>query len=177
MPPLFPVCAVIEVRRASVEDAPIIARTRRIVWEETYRGIYPDFMLDQYDMEAHAAKDAARIAMPQHRYYVFMDGQRCVGYMSFGPYNYGVYKDFSLCLNSLYVCNGYKGIGIGRQTFAILREYASSHGIPKFFCGCNVHNLKAQSFYRHMGGIDGHISTGHENPSEDIIHFEFYLGD
>ena len=173
----FPVCGVIELRKASVADAPIIAATRRIVWEETYRGIYPDAMLDDYELEVQRQKEAARIVQPEYHCYLFMDEDACAGYFSFGPPNYGPYKDFSLCLNSLYIREGYKGMGLGRRAFRILHTYAVQQGIRKFYCGCNIHNPKAQSFYRHMGGMDGLAFSGHENRSEDIIHFEFYLGE
>lgn len=168
---------MIELKEASLEDAHFVTKTRRIVWEQTYRGIYPDSMLDEYNYDHHLKRDSQLIASPQQHYYLFMDGSNCIGYMSFGPYNYGTYKDFELCLNSLYICQDYKGQGLGKQAFSIIRTYCKTQGISKFFCGCNVHNLPAQSFYRHMGGIAGDISTGHENRSEDIIHFEFYLGE
>lgn len=168
---------MVTVQKASPQDAKFVTATRRIVWEQTYRGIYPDSMLEDYDYDRHLKRDTDLISSPHQHYYLFMDGEECIGYMSFGPYNYGTYKDFCLCLNSLYICEGYKGHGLGKQAFSILRQYAARQGIPKFFCGCNVHNLPAQSFYRHMGGVAGDISTGHENPSEDIIHFEFHIGD
>lgn len=148
-----------------------------MVWEQTYRGIYPDEMLDQYDFAQHLQKDEARLASAGHHHYLFMDADRCIGYFSFGSANYGPYKDFTLCLNSLYICDGYKGHGLGTQAFRVVREYCAAHGLSKFYCGCNVHNPKAQGFYRHMGGIVGLISTGHANRSEDILHYEFYLGE
>lgn len=167
----------ITVKKAVPKDAGILAQTRQIVWEETYRGIYPDTMLDEYDTNFHAQKDRNRMEIPEHSYYLFMHGSKCVGYFSFGPYNYGTYKDFTLCLNNLYILKDYQGRGLGKHAFAILRNYAAEQGIDKFFCGCNAHNFPAQGFYRHMGGQVGNISTGHLNKSDDIIHFEFFTGD
>ena len=42
----------VEFRRASPEDARLLAETRRRAWDTTYRGIYPDAMIDEYDLEA-----------------------------------------------------------------------------------------------------------------------------
>ena len=168
---------MIEIRKASLADASIVTQTRRIVWSETYRGIYPDEMIDQYDYPGRLAKDMELISSESHHYFLFMDGDICAGYMSFGPYNYGTYRDFELCLNHLYFRNGYKGKGLGKRAFDILRSYAQEQGICKFFCGCNYHNLNAQGFYRHMGGIQGEISMGHQNKADEIIFFEFYLGE
>lgn len=165
------------LHKAVPEDALLITETRRLVWNQTYRGIYPDHKLDQYDYEYHLNRDSELLCNPHHHYYLFMDGDHCVGYFSFGPYNYGAYKDFSLCLNSLYVLDGYKGRGLGKLAFARLRDYAKQQGIGRFFCGCNAHNVAAQGFYRYMGGVPGQICTGHADKSEDVIHFEFYTGD
>ena len=181
MPPPSPECAGIDMsvilRKASVEDVDLITATRKTVWEQTYRGIYPDHKIDQYDYTCHRNRDGTLLSDPSHHYFLFMEGDRCVGYFSYGPYNYGTYKNYSLCLNNLYVLDGYKGRGLGTMAFALLRDYARERGIDGFFCGCNAHNEKAQGFYRYMGGIPGQISIGHDDKSEDIIHFEFTTGD
>lgn len=168
---------MIEMVKASVRDARILAATRQIVWIETYRGIYPDSMLDNYCIETYAQLDRQRMESTDHHYYLFMDRGECVGYFSLGPYNYGTYKDFELCLNNLYIRDGYKGLGLGKRAFAVVREHCAQQGIDKFFCGCNVHNTTARAFYSHMGGVVGSISDGHESKADDIVHFEFYTGD
>ena len=37
------------IRLATKEDCEGLAKLKRIVWESTYRGIYPDFKLDNYN--------------------------------------------------------------------------------------------------------------------------------
>ena len=119
----------VEFRRASPEDARLLAETRRRAWDTTYRGIYPDAMIDEYDLEAHTARDAARIADPANAVFLAMDGAECVGYFTYGPYTYGRYKDFALCLNSLYFLPGYRRMGLGRRAFAQLTEFCRERGI------------------------------------------------
>ena len=181
MPRPFPVWngnnMAVEIRRALPEDARLISETRKVVWEETYRGIYPDEKLDKYDVSYYEQRDREHISNDAEHYYLFLDGKRCVGYFSYGPYHYGSYKDFDLCINHLYILSEYKAIGLGKSAFRQIIEYCHANKIEKFFCGCNANNIPAISFYRHMGGIQG----GHADvtlPKEDqIIHFEFYLGD
>ena len=167
---------MIELRRATAADAELLARTRRIVWEETYRGIYPDEMLDGYDVAYYAVRDRQRLEDPRHHFFLFLEADTCVGYFSFGPYNFGSYEDFDLCLNNLYIRSGYKGQGLGKRAFSVITQYCAQQGIPKFFCGCNAHNHPAIGFYRYMGGVPGDEPRSHENSSGDIIHFEFHLG-
>ena len=167
----------ISLRKATIEDALLIGQIRRIVWSETYRGIYPDEKIDRYDVQFHLERDSRILSDENQHFYLFEEGKHCVGYFSFGPCVYGPYKDFELCLNNLYLTKEYKGMGLGKQAFTILRSFAKEHGIEKFFCGCNAHNLPAQGFYRHMGGVEGLSFTGHQDRSDDIIHFEFTTGD
>lgn len=168
---------MIELRQAVAADALLIAQTRRLVWEETYRGIYPDEMLDAYDVAFYANRDKNRISDPAHHYYLFMEDETCVGYFSFGPYNFGSYKDFDLCLNNLYIRSSHQGMGLGRRAFDCLRVYCRDQGVSKFFCGCNAHNRPAIDFYIHMGGVPGDTPAFHANKSDDIIHFEFHIGE
>lgn len=134
-------------------------------------------MLDDYDVNFYASRDRQRLKNPVHHYYLYMEGEACVGYFSFGPYNFGTYKDFDMCLNNLYIRKGYKGCGLGKRAFEFLRAFCAEQEIPKFFCGCNAHNSPAIAFYRHMGGIQGDCPESHENKSDDIIHFEFHIGE
>lgn len=177
MPPRSRVCAVIDLVKAFGSDAYLLAWMRRAVWMETYQGIYPESMWEDYDVEAYAQRDRQRMDSPVHHYYFFMDGDMCAGYFSFGPYNFGTYKDFSLCLNNLYILKNYKGMGLGKRAFAVIRDYCAQQGIDRFFCGCNANNLPAIDFYRHMGGIQGDKADSSLPKEDQIIHFEFYLGE
>ncbi len=134
-------------------------------------------MWEDYDIASYAQHDAHRIAEPGENYYVFFDGEDCIGYFSFGPYHHGSYKDFSLCLNHLYICKSHQRQGLGRWAFTTLREYCSTRGIEKFFCGCNANNFPAMAFYRHMDGIQGDEAALDVPPKDQILHFEFYLGE
>ena len=167
---------MIELKKASLEDAAKIARARILVWRETYTGIYPEEMLVNYDLEAYALHDRQRISQPEENYYLFLDGEECVGYFSFGPYHHGKYKDFSLCLNHLYIRKSHQKMGLGKEAFHTVRNYCREQGIDKFFCGCNANNFPAVAFYRYMGGVPGDEPRMDVPKQDQILHFEFYLG-
>lgn len=168
---------MIDCRPASSDDARILAQTRQRVWQETYRGIYPDSMLDDYDINYYENRDRAKILDANHHYYLYFDAEQCVGYFSFGPYNYGTYRDFQLCLNNLYITKSYRGCGLGKHAFSVIQMFCQKHHIKKFFCGCNANNLPAIEFYRHMGGVQGDDALPHVPKADQIIHFEFYIGE
>ena len=164
-------------RKADSSDAQIMAETRQKAWNAVYRGIYPDEMIDNYDLEFHAARDRKRISDPDTAVWLVMDGSSCVGYLCVGPCGFGRYKDFDFCLNSLYHLPGYQRAGLGRRAFELTCAECLRRGYDKFFCACNFHNHLARAFYEHMGGIIGKESTGHDNMAEDMIFYEFSLGD
>ena len=113
----------------------------------------PAEMIDNYDLAAFTARDRARLQRPNLTHYLVMDGEQCVGYFSYGAPVYGAWRDFTLCLNSLYLLPGYRGRGLGTRVFVHLREVCAAQKVDKFFCNCNCHNLPAQHFYRKMGGV------------------------
>ena len=164
-------------REAELSDAPILAATRRKVWDATYRGIYPDEMIDHYDLALFTARDEKRIVDPETAVWLAMDGEDCIGYLVVGPCGFGRYKDFDFCLNSLYFLPPYQKTGLGRKAFELTVAECRRRGYDKFFCSCSPHNRNACGFYEHMGGVPGARSLGHENKAEDQIYYEFYLGE
>lgn len=162
-------------QKAVVEDAALLAQTRKKVWNATYRGIYPDEMIDGYDFAVRTERDRKRIEDPNQAVYLAMDGAECVGYLCFGPYFHGDYKDFKFCLYALYFLPPYQGCGLGRKAFEITKAECLRRGYDKFFCCCHARNFKARGFYGHMGGHLGSARLVHKNPEEDQVFFEFYL--
>ena len=69
----------------------------------------------------------------------------------------------------------YQHKGIGKQAFAILKDYCQEKGINRFACDCSPHNENAMQFYQRMGGVVTKTDTGHENKQEDGVIFEFNL--
>lgn len=164
-------------RRARPDDAEMLARARHDAWDAVYRGIYPDAWIDGYDYAAQTARWRAQMQDASQEIWLVMDGRTCAGYFSFGAPSYGAYKDFSFCLNALYLLPPYQRMGLGRRIFEQVRCAARAHGADRFFCGCNIHNAPARRFYEKMGGTAGKIDGGHENRAEDQMYFEFYLGE
>ena len=79
-------------RIAEQKDAPILAATRQKVWDATYRGIYPDEMIEQYDLAFFTAKDYERISNPENKIWLAMDAELCVGYLVVGQMEAGLHQ-------------------------------------------------------------------------------------
>ena len=51
---------------ASEEDVPSIIALRQRIWGTTYRGIYPDSMIDNFDWDWHREMELLRVHHPAY---------------------------------------------------------------------------------------------------------------
>ena len=154
---------------AKADDAVTISMLRQRIWDTTYRGIYPDAVIDDFNYDWHQERDLKKIADPSFTVYLIKHDDEDIGYFIFQHAGSGVW------LRSLYVLREYQHKGIGKQAFAILKDYCREKGINHFACDCSPHNENAIQFYQRMGGVVTKTDTGHENKQEDGVIFEFNL--
>ena len=154
---------------AKADDAITISMLRQRIWNTTYRGVYPDAVIDDFDYDWHQQRDLEKISDPSFTVYLIKYGDEDIGYFIFQDAASGVW------LHSLYVLQEYQHRGIGKQAFAILNDYCKEKAVNRFACNCSPHNENAMRFYRRMGGVVAETDTGHENKQEDSVIFEFNL--
>ena len=168
---------MIEVRKASMEDAETIIFTRQKAWNATYRGIYPDEMIDDFDWDWHLEAEKRRLSNPNFHCSIVLDDDNCIGYVSYGTVRAGLWKDFSFRLHSLYLLPAYQGIGLGKRLFMMAQKACKEMGCDKMFLDCHPNNYNALGFYQHMGGIITQVDAGHENPQEDSCTIEYIFNE
>ena len=154
---------------AKTSDAATISTLRQRIWDATYRGIYPDAVIDAFDYDWHQKRDLKMISDPSCIVYLIRHDGENIGYFTFRDVGAFVW------LHSLYVLREYQHRGIGKQAFSILKEYCKKKGIYRFACDCSPYNENAMRFYQRMGGMVTKTDTGHENKQEDGVIFEFNL--
>ena len=164
---------MITLRLASPGDASVLAEIRRLSWESAYRGIYPDELIDNFDYAAHAEKFRKQMARSDTEVYVILDGDTLVGYCTVGEADW--YKDFPVCLHSLYLVPAYHRKGIGRHIMEFVKDWCRQKGYGSFFNSCNLHNHGARAFYEAMGGILGDVDDSNADPGADQCYYEYHL--
>ena len=152
---------------AKTSDAAAVGALRQRIWDTTYRGIYPDAVMDDFNYAWHQQRDLQKISDPSYTVYLIRNGHEDVGYFIFQ------HAGAELWLRSLYVLREYQHRGIGKQAFSVLKDYCRENGISRFTCGCHPDNENAMRFYQQMGGVVTKTDTGHENRQEDGVIFEF----
>lgn len=164
---------MVQFQLAGSEDAETLAVIRQRAWDSAYRGIYADERIDCFDYAAHAARFRKQINDPALALYCIMDEACIVGFFSLYMPEVPAYKQFPVCLNSLYLLPAYQRKGIGRQVMDFTRAWCRARGCRGFYNSCNLHNHKAQAFYEAMGGVLGEIDDGYDDPGADQCYYEY----
>ena len=113
----------VEFVLAKAGDAVTISTLRQRIWDTTYRGIYPDTVIDDFNYEWHQQRDLKKISDPSFTVCLIKYGDEDIGYFVFQHSGSGVW------LRTLYVLREYQHRGIGKQAFAILKDYCREKGI------------------------------------------------
>ncbi len=156
---------------ASEKDAMSILELRKKIWASTYRGIYPDSMIDEFDYEWHMDKELRRIKDPNYAVYLIAKDKLSIGYLT-------IRKTERVILQSLYIVEAYQHQGIGRKAFDFVIKYCRQNNAHSFICQCVPENRKARAFYEKMGGrIIGEDLSNEESWMNALIYqFDFEKG-
>ena len=153
---------------ATENDAMAIIELRRIIWGTTYRGIYPDSMIDEFDYAWHHEKELQRIRHPRYAVYLISKNGCNIGYLT-------LRKTEIITLQSLYVMEDYQHQGIGKYAFDFVIKYCKENNAHSFICHCVPGNWNARRFYERMGGkIIGEDMENEEHWMNSVIYqFDF----
>lgn len=157
------IAELIPIQESEVSTLGIL---RQKAWAATYRGIYPDEMIDQFYFQWHREKDLLRLRNPEYRnWFITVSGKK-VGYLT-------LRLGEPLLLQSLYLLPQAQNQGLGRQSFEFIDRYCLERGISVFRCHCQPDNKNAIGFYEKMGGVIVDRDEGNEERWQDSVIFEF----
>ena len=161
-----------EIRIATDEDCRSLATLKRVVWETTYRGIYPDEKLDKYDIDLNENKFKNMIKQKSQKLFVVLNESEIIGYMSCGKIM-RPFDEHTHDIGLLYLAKEYQGKGIGLDLFQFAKMELKNQGVTEFIVSCNKYNLPAQHFYKKMGGKIIKIEEDNEDKSIPQVKFQF----
>lgn len=136
-----------EIRLANRSESKELSYLKKEIWETTYRGIYEDEVIDNYDYVKREEKFNDLISDDNQEVYVCLEDEKIVGYMILGNPLHGNLEGYDLTINDLGIDKQYRGKGLGK-TFI---DIAKSKNKKLFNC-CNYYNVNARKFYEKMGG-------------------------
>ena len=151
---------------AAKEDVPEIIALRHQIWGTTYRGIYPDDMIDNFECACHQEKELLRNKEPAYTLTLPQKHQQNIGYLT-------ISRTDGIVLQSLYILSEYQRQGIGRAAFDFIRAYCREHGAKSFTCHCVPENLNARAFYEKMGGEVIGADLANEEAWQNSVTYRF----
>lgn len=149
-------------------DTAAIVGLRHRIWGTTYRGIYPDQMLDDFAWDWHHEQELWRLHDPKYAVYLIQKERQNIGYLA-------IHRGDVVTLQSLYIVSEYQQQGIGRCAFDLVAAYCREHGVSSFVCHCVPQNHNARKFYERMGGVVIGEDLGNEESWQDSILYRFTL--
>ncbi len=160
-------------RLAEHKDCERISYLKKTIWGTTYRGIYKDELLDNFDLEKQTEK-FKRMVDSETQLYVIETEKEIIGYFAFGkPYHQ--YEDYQIEFSLLYILKEYQGKGIGSSVFKFVEDKIEKMAIDKFYLCCNKYNYNAQKMYEKMGGKIIKIDEDDSEKDRVQIYYEYDL--
>ena len=164
----------INIRLATYDDCKSLSLLKREIWETTYRGIYPDEKIDNYDYTKNEEKFKSFIDNENQFLYVVTYINEIVGYIEFGE-PFRPFKDYEQEIGLFYLRKDFQGKGIGRTLFNLAYDYFKNLNISKFFISCHKFNFNARAFYEKMGGKIVQVDDDSANVGFPQFKFEYFV--
>ncbi len=143
---------MIEIRRATIEDAPAIARVHADNWRSTYRGIVSDRYLDSIDVQEWTERRRRSLTSPGDEVisHVAEVEHEVIGWAVGGP-NRDAGSAYAGELYAIYLLLDYQRRGIGRQLTMATAENLLGLGVGSMLVWVLAENWSARRFYEALG--------------------------
>lgn len=146
----------VDIRLAKNDEVLEIAKVKQQCWATTYRGIYDDDIIDNFNYDKTANTFSSIINDEDSDLYVAVVDDKIVGFMSCGKIMHA-FSDYEAELGMLYILEDYRGQGIGTMCFQLAYSNMKRRGLDKFVVSANKYNEKARNFYKKMGGLEVYV--------------------
>lgn len=161
------------IRERKKEDCKAIAHITTRGWNETYKGIVPDYFLEElkHNENERATQMTNKFDENDNNQIVLEVNGKVVGFCNFGKSND---EEIENCgeIFALYILSEYKGNGYGKKLVEYAQEKLKEMGFDKFIIACLKGN-PSNEFYKHIGGKyikDGEFKK--LNLSENVYYYE-----
>ena len=159
-----------EIRKASVEDIPLIHQMAWVAFPHTYQALLSpeqiEYMMNWMYSETNLLR---QMTEDGHIYYLAFQNGTPAAYLSFQPEGEHIYH-----LQKIYVLPSFQGKKLGKQLFLqAIQAIKELHPAPcQMRLNVNRGNTKAIDFYLHMGmykASEGDFDIGQGYQMNDYI--------
>ena len=162
-----------KIRRRTKDNCLSIARVVTVGWNETYKGIVPDWFLEELktNEQERANRMLNNFNEENNHQFVLEIDNNIVGFVNFGLAEEPEYSNCGEII-ALYIISKYKGNGYGKKLVNTAIKELKEMGCDKMIIACLKGN-PSNDFYKHIGGV--YVKDGvfkRLNLSENIYYFE-----
>ena len=147
----------IKIRAIENSDLEKISKIHVDVWNETYRGIIPDKILDQktYDRSLETWKEFYKPHSTKDFYYLCEVHGELAGFCiaTLSPRDDLGFDSELMAINIL---KKFHNQGIGKALFNACKKSLKNAGARNVYLWVAQKNINAVNFYKHLGGKDLH---------------------
>jgi GNAT superfamily N-acetyltransferase len=142
----------VQIRPASPEDVPGIARVLVDTWRRTFRGLLSDEFLAGMSYERQEQRHGCYLAQDRVNYFVAVDRASgdVIGFINGGPNRHADYQRYPAELYALYVLSERQRCGTGKRLLAALAPRLMESGFPSMMVWVLAKNPN-RGFYEHTG--------------------------
>ena len=139
------------VREARLEDAPEIARVHIQTWRAAYRGLIPDSILDDLDLQERTKLWRRNLSLPNLWVFVAVQEESVVGFCSLAPARDDE-EDPKVVVEvtSIYVNPDEWDKGFGKALSEAALQKARQCGFQEVLLWVLRENQRARDFYEHL---------------------------
>lgn len=160
-----------EIRPAVPEDAPGIAKVHVLSWQQAYKGLLPQNMLDDLSIENRTQQWAHWLHSAETTYNLVaqaLSSSEILGFVSGGPLRENR-PDFDAEIAAIYLLPAAKGQGLGRELFQTMQNWLGNQGYQRLLVWVLESNQAARGFYEHLGGLRSLQKRTHiGNPPHEV---------
>lgn len=162
-----------KIRKMKRSDCADVTHVVTVAWNETYRGIVDDSILDDLykNEDERTNRSISRFDDNNNHSFVLEVNDKIVGFINVGSADD---EEFLNCgeIYALYIISEYKGQGYGRKLISEGINELKNMGYNKMIISCLQGN-KTNDFYKHIGGklIKTRIFKKLQLP-ENVYYFE-----
>lgn len=138
--------------RPRAEEAADLAALHIRCWQEAYRGIVPDSILDDTDPGHQIAVWRSAIEDPRRIVLAAYDGGRPVGFIMAGVATEQLFEGIDGHIYALYLAASHYRQGIGRRLLGMTAGNWRDRGGRSLALGVLSANARARHFYDALGG-------------------------
>ena len=138
-----------EIKKATVEDIPLIRELTYRIWPQTYASILTQEQID-YMLEMMYSEESLQKQMTKDdcQFIIVYEKDKPCGFASYNEEEPQRWK-----LNKIYILQDQQGKGTGKYVINYILDEIKKHNAVSLFLQVNQHNT-AKAFYERLGFIE-----------------------